>query len=91
MLVSSGPGLANGSFIAIPENSGSSKDAASAANSPHDTPSVTPTKHIQYKVSFGTWAPLKDIPLDHTAVLTKIDVVNYSVKPDRLQRKADSG
>lgn len=73
VLVSSGPTLANGSFIAIPENSGSAKDAASAANSPHDTPSVTPTKHIQYKVSFRTWACLKDNPLCHTAVLTDID------------------
>lgn len=51
VLVTSGPVLANGSFIAIPESSDSARDAASAANSPHDTPSVTPTKHIQHKVA----------------------------------------
>ena len=50
MLVSNGPVLANGSFIAVHETSGSAKDAESVANSPNDTPLVTPTKHIQYKV-----------------------------------------
>ena len=44
--------LANGSFIAIPETSGGANDAGSVANSPHDTPSVTPTKHLQHKVTF---------------------------------------
>ena len=51
VLVTSGPVLANGSFIAIPESSDCANDAGSAANSPHDTPSVTPTKHIQHKVA----------------------------------------
>lgn len=50
VLVSNGPVLANGSFIAVQETSGSAKDAESVANSPNDTPLVTPTKHIQYKV-----------------------------------------
>ena len=50
VLVANGPMLANGSFIAIPEASGGANDAGSVANSPHDTPSVTPTKHIQHKV-----------------------------------------
>ncbi|CAL5221866.1 g4128 [Coccomyxa viridis] len=53
VLVTSGPVLANGSFIAIPESSDCANDAGSAANSPHDTPSVTPTKHIQHKVAGG--------------------------------------
>ena len=51
VLVANGPVLANGSFIAIPEASGGATDAGSVANSPHDTPSVTPTKHIQHKVT----------------------------------------
>ena len=50
VLVANGPMLANGSFIAIPEASGGANDAGSVANSPHDTPSITPTKHIQHKV-----------------------------------------
>ncbi|CAK0779899.1 hypothetical protein CVIRNUC_004883 [Coccomyxa viridis] len=51
VLVANGPMLANGSFIAIPEASGGANDAGSVANSPHDTPSITPTKHIQHKAA----------------------------------------
>ncbi len=61
MLVTSGPILANGSFIAIPESSDCAKDAGSAANSPHDTPSVTPTKHIQHKVASLGHLPTKTL------------------------------
>jgi hypothetical protein len=50
VLSSNGPVLANGSFIAVQEPSSSAKDAESVGNSPNDTPLVTPTKHIQYKV-----------------------------------------
>ena len=76
VLVSNGPVLANGSFIAVHETSGSAKDAESVANSPNDTPLVTPTKHIQYKVgrvplSFDGLATCNPIMITPVCVLEK--------------------
>jgi ABC-type transport system substrate-binding protein len=56
VLAENGPNLANKTFIDVPDSATANQDANSAAGTPTDTPSVTPTKHLsKVRISFMAW------------------------------------